>query len=103
MPAVRTDGRSVYGHVITKFSGMGRLHRYGAPSTRARSSAINVLQQFDSTLSLLRLKSSFPFLLFLSVRCYMKTPYPRILNSHKMSPCDCVEMMTRIQISAGPP
>ena len=26
MPAVRTDGgRSVYGHVITKFSGIGRL------------------------------------------------------------------------------
>ena len=26
MPAVRTDGgQSVYGHLITKFSGMGRL------------------------------------------------------------------------------
>ena len=25
MPVVRTDGRSVYGHVITKFSRMGRL------------------------------------------------------------------------------
>ena len=24
-PVVRTDGRSVYGHVITKFSGMGRF------------------------------------------------------------------------------
>ena len=38
MPVVRTDGRSlarsVYGHVITKFSRMGRLphfHSYGAP------------------------------------------------------------------------
>ena len=38
MPVVRTDGRSVswsvYGHVITKFSWMGRLPRflsYGAP------------------------------------------------------------------------
>ena len=28
-------GRSVYGHVITKFSGMGRLYSYGATSTRA--------------------------------------------------------------------
>jgi len=41
MPVVRTDGRSlarsVYGHVITKFSGMGRLPHflsYGAPPTR---------------------------------------------------------------------
>ena len=24
-PVVQTDGRSVYGHVITKFSGMGRF------------------------------------------------------------------------------
>ena len=42
IPVVRTDGRSlagsVYGHVITKFSGMGRLPHflsYGAPPTRA--------------------------------------------------------------------
>ena len=38
MPVVRTDGRSVYGHVITKFSGMGRLPHflsYGALPTRA--------------------------------------------------------------------
>ena len=42
MPVVRTDGRSlarsVYGLVITKFSGMGRLPHffsYGAPPTRA--------------------------------------------------------------------
>ena len=37
-PVVRTDGRA-YGHVITKFSRMGRLPHflsYGAPSTRAR-------------------------------------------------------------------
>ena len=41
MPVVRTDGvslaRSVYGHVITKFSRMGRLPQflsYGAPPTR---------------------------------------------------------------------
>ena len=25
MPVVRTDGRAVYGHVITKFSGKGRF------------------------------------------------------------------------------
>ena len=34
----RTLARSVYGHVITKFSGMGRLPHflsYGAPPTRA--------------------------------------------------------------------
>ena len=38
VPVVRTDGRA-YGHVITKFSRMGRLPHflnYGAPSTRAR-------------------------------------------------------------------
>ena len=42
MPVARTDGRSltlsVYGHVITKFSRVGRLPHflsYGAPSTRA--------------------------------------------------------------------
>ena len=42
MPVVRTDGRSldrsVYGHVITKFSLMGRLPHflsYGTPPTRA--------------------------------------------------------------------
>ena len=41
-PVVRTDGRSldrsVYGHVIAKFSGMGRLPHllsYGAPPTQA--------------------------------------------------------------------
>ena len=37
-PVVRTDGRA-YGHMITKFSRMGRLPHflsYGAPSTSAR-------------------------------------------------------------------
>ena len=36
-PVVRTDGRA-YGHVISNFSGMGRLPHfitYGAPPTRA--------------------------------------------------------------------
>ena len=28
MPVVRTDGRSVYGHVITKFSRMGSLPHF---------------------------------------------------------------------------
>ena len=44
MPVVRTDGRSlarsVYGHVITKFSRMGRLPHffsYGVPPTRGAS------------------------------------------------------------------
>ena len=39
MPVVQTDGRSVYGHVITKFSRMGRLLHflsYGAPPTPRR-------------------------------------------------------------------
>ena len=41
---VRTDGRA-YGHVITKFSRMGRLPhflRYGAPSTRALRARVEV-------------------------------------------------------------
>ena len=42
MPVVRTDGQSV-GHVITKFSGMGRfIYPWcSAGALRARSSAIN--------------------------------------------------------------
>ena len=42
----RSLARSVYGHVITKFSGMGRLPHflsYGAPPTRARFVIICVL------------------------------------------------------------
>ena len=43
MPVVRTDGLSVYGHVITKFSRMGRLlqfHTHWAPLARfARESS----------------------------------------------------------------
>ena len=46
MSVVRTDGSSVYGHVITKFSGMGRF-TYPGCSAGARlareSSAINDL------------------------------------------------------------
>ena len=47
MPVVRTDGRSVarsLGHVITKFSGMGRfIYPWrSAGALRARSSAINL-------------------------------------------------------------
>ena len=38
MPVVRTDGgRSVYGHVITKFSGMGRFTYHSAPLARERA------------------------------------------------------------------
>ena len=33
MPVVRMDGRSV-GHMITKFSGMGRFISHGAPLAR---------------------------------------------------------------------
>ena len=45
MPVVRTDGRA-YGHVITKFSRMGRLPHFlthGAPQARfARQSSANI-------------------------------------------------------------
>ena len=38
MPVVRMDGgRSVYGHVITKFSGMGRFTYHSAPLARVRA------------------------------------------------------------------
>ena len=40
MPVVRTVAHSVYGHVITKFTQMGRLPNflsYGAPPTRDAS------------------------------------------------------------------
>ena len=37
-PVVRTDGGwSVYGHVITKFSGMGRFTYHSAPLARKRA------------------------------------------------------------------
>ena len=47
IPVVRMDGFSVYGHVITKFSQMGRLLHFlthGAPLARfaSESSAIKV-------------------------------------------------------------
>ena len=48
IPVVRTDGRSVYGHVISKFSRMGRLSHFlthGAPLARIEresSAIINV-------------------------------------------------------------
>ena len=61
MPVVQTDGRaggqavvwSVYGHVITKFSRMGRLPHffsYGAPPMRTAQSAMRgalLLMGFD--------------------------------------------------------
>ena len=55
MPVVRTDGLSVYGHVITKFSRMGRLLYFlthGAPLVRfeRESSAIKVKNGKKTTL-----------------------------------------------------
>ena len=44
-PVVRTDGRSVYGHVITKFSGMGRFSKLWG-FARAWSSAITTYHPF---------------------------------------------------------
>ena len=48
-PVVRTDGRAaggraVYGHMITKLSGMGRFTTHGASQAREarQSSAINI-------------------------------------------------------------
>ena len=51
---VRTDGRA-YGHVITKFSRMGRLPHflsYGAPSTRALRAGGAPLKSLKSLKSL---------------------------------------------------
>ena len=45
----RTVARSVYGHVITKFSGMGRLPHflsYGAPPTRALRARVELRYYF---------------------------------------------------------
>ena len=36
-PVVRTDGRAVYGHVITKFSGMGRFTKLWGSAMRSES------------------------------------------------------------------
>ena len=39
-PVVQMDGRAVYGHLITKFSGMGDFLTHGAPQARfARQSS----------------------------------------------------------------
>ena len=43
MPVVRTDGSLVYGHVITKFSGMGRFTYPGCSAGARESSAIDDL------------------------------------------------------------
>ena len=54
MPVVRTDGRavgrSVYGHVITKFSRLGRLSHflsYGAPPARGAPLLISGFVQVE--------------------------------------------------------
>ena len=47
VPVVQTDGRA-YGHVIAKFSWMGRLPHfisYGAPSTRARGAPLKITEK----------------------------------------------------------
>ena len=54
MPVVRTDGRSVYGHVITKFSRMGSLPHFfthGAPlrALRARELRDDVTCPFKAS------------------------------------------------------
>ena len=53
MPVVRTDGRaggrSVYGHVITKFSRMGRLLHFlthGAPLARFARESLAIIHSF---------------------------------------------------------
>ena len=64
MPVVRTDGlsggRSVYGHVITKFSRMGRLLHFlthGAPLARfARESSATTASQMAKQMVTLRIK-----------------------------------------------
>ena len=52
MPVVRTDGRSVYGHVITKFSRMGSLPHFlthdGPP--RAHRGPCNKLLSYEEKL-----------------------------------------------------
>ena len=50
IPVVRTDGQSVYGHVITKFSLMGRLLHFlthvAPPAHFARESSATMLRVF---------------------------------------------------------
>ena len=64
IPVVRTDGRSlarsVYGHVITKFSRMGRLPHflsYGAPRSAARGASL----WWNCQRSAIRAKNSDPY------------------------------------------
>ena len=52
MPVVWTVARSMYGHVITKFSGMGRLPHflsYGTPPMRALSARVELRYKLWST------------------------------------------------------
>ena len=51
----RKVGWSVHGHVITKFSRMGRLPHflsYGAPSTRALSARVELRYEFKKKIEL---------------------------------------------------
>ena len=50
MPVVRTDGLWVYGHVITKFSRMGRLLHlltHGAPLARFARESSAIKERFN--------------------------------------------------------
>ena len=62
-PVVRTDGRAVYGHVITKFSGMGRFTypwrssgALRAPELRYYKAGNELLDECDLPLILNRCK-----------------------------------------------
>ena len=62
-PVVRTDGRAVYGHVITKFSGMGRFTypwcsagALRAPELRYYKAGDELLDECDLPLILNRCK-----------------------------------------------
>ena len=74
MPVVRTNGRSracsVYSHVITKFSRMGRLPHflsYGAPPTRGASRcALSSANKTFTSIKFICFRSSFVSRIFFS-------------------------------------
>ena len=77
MPVVRTDGRSVYGYVITKFSRMGRLldfPTHGAPLARfVRESSAIILYQAQEQLIRMRLLFIQCSLMIQATRLLLKT------------------------------
>ena len=73
MPVVRTDGRA-YGHVITKFSRMGRLPHFlthGAPLARFahQSSAIKVICKSPA------FRSCIIYTLFVEIQRHLEIPH----------------------------